>query len=169
MEKWLVAKCSHFLVITQGNLDHLFSYAAGNGRDQKSDLALQASCPEGLKKVRGEGQSLFPPSLSLSLSLSLFCAFLHLLPHTHTHTEDAHRCTHRHAYCTHRQADREEKVDGMILFGGTRGRRGRECRRYTIHCYIVVQSNDSERTRHISMQPPSTQHALLPRSSGTTL
>lgn len=166
MEKWLVAKCSHFLVITQGNLDHLFSYAAGNGRDQKSDLALQASCPEGLKKVRGGGQS-FSPLLPLSLSLSLLC--FSPSPPTHTHTVDAHRCTHRDAYCRHRQADREEKVDGMILFGGTRGRRGRECRWYTIHCYIVVQSNDSERTRHISMQPPSTQHALLPRSSGTTL
>lgn len=42
---------SHFLVITRGNLDHLFSYAAGNAGDQKSDLALRASCPEGPEKV----------------------------------------------------------------------------------------------------------------------
>lgn len=86
VEKWLAAKCSHFLVITEGNLDHLFSYAAGNGRDQKSDLVLQASCPEGLKKVKGVGGvNLSPPSYTL------FC--VHLLPHTHTHTVGAHRYT----------------------------------------------------------------------------
>lgn len=43
--------CSGFLVITRGNLDHLFSYAAGNSGDQKSDLALQACGPEGLEKA----------------------------------------------------------------------------------------------------------------------
>ncbi|KAK5617276.1 hypothetical protein CRENBAI_008867, partial [Crenichthys baileyi] len=46
---------SRFLVITRGNLDHLFSYAAGNGGDQKSDLALQACGPEGLEKA-GKGE-----------------------------------------------------------------------------------------------------------------
>lgn len=63
VEKCLAAKHGYFLVITLGNLDHLFLYAAGNRRDQKSDLALQASCPGGPKKVRGEGQSLFFRSL----------------------------------------------------------------------------------------------------------
>lgn len=101
-------------------------------------------------------------SICLPPSLPLFGVFLHFLPHTYS------RCTHvvkhRRAYCTHRQADREEKVDAMILFGGNKGADStQQC------CYIVLQSNDSERTRHISMQPPSTQHALLPRSSGTTL
>lgn len=114
VEKWLAAKYSHFLVITEGNLDHLFSYAAGNGRDQKSDLVLQAFCPEGLKESKGGGgcQSLAPPSYTL------FC--VHLLPHTHTqtHTVGAHTGTHSHACCAHRQADREEKVDTVILLGG---------------------------------------------------
>lgn len=125
-----MAKCSHFLVITQGNLDHLFSYAAGNGRDQKSDLALQASCPEGLKKVRGGGSVSLPPSSTL------FCVFVHLLPHTHTYS----RCTQVHTDMRVVRADREEKVDAMILLGGYWG-----SRRHTARCYIVVQSNDSER------------------------
>lgn len=114
VEKWLAAKYSHFLVITEGNLDHLFSYAAGNGRDQKSDLVLQASCPEGLKKVKGEGGvSLLPPP-----SYTLFC--VHLLPHTHTDTYSrcTHRYTHSRACRAHGQADREEKVDTVILLGG---------------------------------------------------
>lgn len=147
-----MAKCSHFLVITQGHLDHLFSYAAGNGRDQKSDLALQTSCPEGRKKVGGR-VNLSPPFLSLS-----FVSFS-IPSHTHTHT-----CTVEAHMESDTGTDREEKVDAVILSGGYRGADGTQQ-----HCYIVLQSNDSERTRHISMQPPSTQHALLPRSSGTTL
>lgn len=159
-----MAKCRHFLVITQGNLDHLFSYAAGNGRDQKSDLALQSSCPGGLEKAGGG-------SVSLQPSLTCFDVFLHLLPHTHTHIYS--RCTHvvRHRYTQickgSGEQTREGKVDAMILFGGGIQKGG--CRRHTTRCYIAVQSNDSERTRHISMQPPSTRHALLSRSSGTTL
>lgn len=47
-----------------------------------------------------------------------------------------------------RQADRDEKVaDDTFLEDDMHDN--------------VVQSNDSERTRHISMQPPPTQHALL--------
>lgn len=113
VEKWLAAKYSHFLVITEGNLDHLFSYAAGNGGDQKSDLVFQAFCPEGLKKVKGEGGvSLLPPLLTL--------CFVSISSHTHTqtHTVGAHTGTHSHACCAHRQADREEKVDTVILLGG---------------------------------------------------
>lgn len=85
-------------------------------------------------------------------------------PATHSRIEWMHVDTHK-PVCADRPT--EEKVADDIFFFG--GGAGPLVWRYTTHCYIVVQSNDSERTRHISMQPPSTQHALLPRSSGTTL
>lgn len=149
VEKWLAAKRSHFLVITLGNLDHLFLYAAGNRRDQKSDLALQASCPGGPKKVRGEGQS-------HPFSFTRFCVFVHLPPHTLSESG----CTYSiyaQTCVLYAQTGWQRRKGGWWYFLGGR------------LPYNVVQSNDSERTRHISMQPPSTQHALLSRSSGTTL
>lgn len=103
VEKWLAAKRSHFLVITLGNLDHLFLYATGNRRDQKSDLALQASCPGGPKKVRGR--------VSLTPFLSLAFVSLYTSRYAHSHRVDSNGVdTHKPVCCMPRQADREEKV-----------------------------------------------------------